>query len=103
MISLERSQSSRRTNNKWYKDLPEIIETLKDETDDEDFTKPNLTQWDKDQIVHLLDTNGYSVIVSNIVKKENMVLNEAKYNYRMENVQINITQMENQMTIISYL
>ena len=31
-----------------YQDLPQVIKTLKNEPDD-DFTKPNLTQWDKKQ------------------------------------------------------
>ena len=83
MTSLARSQSGGRTNNKWYKDLPEMIETLKDEPNDEDFTEPNLSQWDKEQVVPLLDGNSCVVIVSKVVGKEKIVLNKAKYNVRM--------------------
>ena len=70
MTNPTRIQSNGGTNNKWYKDLPEIIKILKDELDDEDFTKPNLNQWDKEQMVSLFDGNGCAFIVSKVVEKE---------------------------------
>ena len=76
-----RSQSNGRTNI-MYQDLPQVIKTLKNEPDD-DFTKPNLTQWDKEQKVPLIDGNGCAVIMCKvIVKTEEMILNKAEYSVR---------------------
>ena len=47
MTNATKSQSNGGTN-VVYQDLPQVIKTLKNEPDD-DFTKPNLTQWDKKQ------------------------------------------------------
>ena len=69
MRNATRSQYNGRTNNKWYQDLPQVIETLKDEPD-EDFTKPNLIQWDKEQKFPLLDGNGCAVIMPKVLVKK---------------------------------
>ena len=44
------------------------IETLNNKTD-EDFTEPdhNIIQWDKEQMVPLLDGNGFAFIASKII------------------------------------
>ena len=73
------AKSSSLTNDS-YKDLHYIIKTLKDEPDVEDITKLNFIQWDKEQIVPVLDGNGCAVTVSRVkVEKEKMVFNESKY------------------------
>ena len=70
-----RRQSNSGTNI-MYQDVPQVIKTLKDEPDD-DFTNPNLTQWDKDKKVPLIDGNGCAVIMCKaIVKTEEMILNK---------------------------
>ena len=76
-----RSQSNGGTNI-LYQDLHQAIKTLKDEPDD-DFIKPNLTQWDKEQKVPLIDGNGCVVIMCKaIFETEEMILNKAKYSDR---------------------
>ena len=62
-------------NNRMYQDLPKVIKTMKNEPDD-DFTKANLSQWDKDR---LTDVNGCMVIMYNVVVKIGMILNEVEY------------------------
>ena len=65
-----------------YQDVHQVIKTLKDEPDD-DFTEPNLTQWDKEQKVPLIDGNGCTVIMCKVmVKTEEMILNKAEYSVR---------------------
>ena len=73
------AESSGLTND-IYKDLHYIIETLKDEPNVEGITKPNLTQWDEEPMVPVLDGNGYVVTTFKAkVEKEKTVFNKAKY------------------------
>ena len=58
--------------------------TLKNEPDD-DFTKPNLTQWDKEQKIPLIDGNGCAVIMCKVIIKTEMILIEAEYSVRTGN------------------
>ena len=65
-----------------YRYLPEIVVTLTDKPlDDEDFTEPDpdMTQWEEERIIPILDGNGCAIVVDKVVQQENkMVLNEAK-------------------------
>ena len=71
------AESSSLTNNSY--DLCYIFETLKDEPNAVDITVPNLTQWDKEQIVPVHDGNGCLVTTFKAkVEKEKMVFNKTK-------------------------
>ena len=81
MTNATKSQSNGGTN-VVYQDLPQVIKTLKNEPDD-DFTKPNLTQWDKEQKVPLINGNVCAVIMCKVIVKTEMILNKVKYSVRM--------------------
>ena len=76
MTTPTQNQSNGRTN-MMYQDFPQVIKTMKNELDD-NFTKTNLTQWDNKKIVPLIDGNGCSVIMCNVVVKTGMILNKAE-------------------------
>ena len=64
-----------------YQDLSQVIKTLKNKPDDE-FTEPNLTQWDKKQKVPLIDGNGCTMVMCKVTFKTKMILNETEYSVR---------------------
>ena len=75
MVTTPTQNQSNGGTNMMYQDLPQVIKTMKNEPDD-DFTKTNLSQWDKDP---LTDGNGCTVIMYNVVVKTGMIFHKAEY------------------------
>ena len=61
--------------------FPQVIKTLKNKPDDE-FTKPNLIQWEKKQKVPLIDGNDCSMIMCKVKFEMEMILNKMEYSVR---------------------